>query len=97
MREVENGQIKRKSGRESGNIGHVGVMRALSLWPRKGCRIQKNGFSGQIPGHLSGLMSSKVSAVKVLCLDKSSLTAQLGDGRVIGRFLKPYLTLKECP
>lgn len=90
-------RLRVRQGEKGENIWHLGVMRALGLWPRKGCRTQKSGFSGPCPGHLSGLMSSKVSAVKALCLDKSSLTAQLGDGRVTGRFLQPYLKLKGCP
>ena len=91
---VENSQIKSKAGRERGEYRARGRHESMSLWPRKGCRMQKNGFSGPCPGHLSGLMSSKVSLVKALCLDKSRLTAKLGDGRVTGRFLKPYLNWK---
>ena len=88
---MKNGQIKSKAGRERGEYRACGRHDSMSLWPRRGCRMQKNVFSGPCPGHLSGLMSSKVSPVKALCLDKSRLTARLRDGRVTGRFLKPYL------
>lgn len=90
-------RLRVRQGEKEENKGYVGVTRALRLWPRKGCRMQKNGFSGPCPGHLCGLMSSKVNAVGALCLGQKQSNSQLREGRVTGGLLKPYLQSKGSP
>lgn len=87
-------RLRVRQGEKGENIGYVGVTRAMRLWPRKGCRKQKNSFSGPHPWHIHGLTSSKVNAVEALCLGQKQSNSQFQEGRVTGGLLKPYLQLK---
>lgn len=87
-------RLRVRLGEKEENIGYVGVTRAMRLWPRKGCRKQKNSFFGSRLWHLRKLRSSKVNAVEALCLGQKQSDSQFKEGRVRGGLLKSYLQLK---